>query len=377
MKIRNLIACFFLGMTVSSCIQEEAPNSEADILACFIEGDILSREPIIANDEITLLIKDGAPITKVAPKFTLTDGASISPPSGTACDFTKSQTYKYIVTSQDKKWTKEYTIKVLPPINTDYSFEKIKTKTLLNGDYYIFHEEFENGNEILSWASGNEGFAFTGVKASAKDYPTTQDEDGKVGKCLKLQTKNTGSLGASVGMPLAAGNLFLGSFSINLTDVLSATKFGVPFMHIPTKMEGWYKYKPGPLFYKLNDKKKLEAVPGRIDQCDFYAVFYEITSGQESLTGHNVLDENNPNLISIARVDQKNAKETAIWTPFTLEFKMLPGRRIEETKLKEGRYNLAVVFSSSIKGDRFEGAFESTLWIDEVKIGYEGKTEQQ
>lgn len=33
-------------------------------------------------------------------------------------------------------------------------------------------------------------------------------------------------------------------------------------------------------------------------------------------------------------------------------------------------YNLAIVFASSIKGDLFEGAVGSTLYIDEVELSY-------
>lgn len=371
MKLKNLTACLFLAIFAASCIKDEAPNSEADILSCVIEGDILNRAPVIGNDEITLYIKDGAAINDVTPKFTLTEGATISP-DGTSCDFTKSQSYTFTVTSQDGKWNKEYTLKILPPINTDYNFENVKTNK--NDKYYIFYEKFTNGNEIFSWASGNEGFAFTGVQATKEQYPTTIDHTTEKGQCLKLQTKDTGKLGASVGMPLAAGNLFLGSFSVNLADVLSATKFGVPFTHIPTRMEGYYKYTPGPTFYKLNAEKKLEPVPGRKDQCDIYAVFYETTPGQETLTGHNILDQNNMNIVSIARIKQSDVVEnSAEWTHFTLTFETLSGRKVEETKLNEGKYNLAIVFSSSIDGAYFEGAPESTLWIDDVNISYEGK----
>lgn len=373
MRLKNLINCFFLSLIVSSCIQEEAPNSEADILTCEIGGDILNRKPIISNDEITLFIKDGVSMTDVKPVFTFTEGATINPPNGTSCDFTKSQSYTFTVTSQDKKWTKDYFLKVLYPINTDYDFEHYRLSR--DGKYHVFYEQHDNGNEIMSWASGNEGFAYTGVKATPDEYPTTIDshDSGESNKtCLKLQTKRTGSLGESIGMPLAAGNLFLGSFKINLTDILSATKFGVPFTHIPTTMEGMYKYKAGDVFYQLNSQNKLEEVPGRKDICDIYAVFYEVSDAQESLTGHNILDQSNPNIISIAR-STNSVAEANVWTPFTYQFVTLPGRRVDDTKLAEGKYNLAVVFSSSIRGDHFEGAPESTLWIDDVKIGYEGK----
>ena len=77
MKLKNLIACFFLGFIMVSCIQDEAPNAEADIIACSVPGDVLNRDPIIENNKVTL------DITALAPKFTLTPGASIIPNSGT------------------------------------------------------------------------------------------------------------------------------------------------------------------------------------------------------------------------------------------------------------------------------------------------------
>lgn len=40
--------------------------------------------------------------------------------------------------------------------------------------------------------------------------------------------------GGLVGMPIAAGNLFIGSFDVNnaMSNPLQATKFGLPFRHV-------------------------------------------------------------------------------------------------------------------------------------------------
>lgn len=57
MKIKTLTSCFFLAFAISSCIQDEALNAEADIETCSVPGDVLNREPIIGNDEITLPLK--------------------------------------------------------------------------------------------------------------------------------------------------------------------------------------------------------------------------------------------------------------------------------------------------------------------------------
>ena len=51
-------------------------------------------------------------------------------------------------------------------------------------------------------------------------------------------------------MPIAAGNLFIGSFDVNnaMSNPLQATKFGLPFRHVPTYLAGYYKYKAGDQF---------------------------------------------------------------------------------------------------------------------------------
>lgn len=379
MKLKNLIACFFLGFAAVSCIQDEAPNSEADIESCTVAGNALSRTPIIENNEIRLNVKPGTDISKLKLEFTLTPGASIIPANGTEQDFTnqKNVPVTYKVTSEDGKWTKEYTVKVfIYTINTNYSFKNHRLHKNESGidDYFVFYELNDDGDEIMTWASGNEGFAYTGVQATPLEYPTTTNPNGWIGDCLKLQTKHTGTLGEALGMPLAAGNLFTGSFKIDLKDILNATKFGVQFTHIPTFLKGQYKFKSGETFYILVDKggkQVLEAVPGKKDICDIYGVFYETNGYSETLTGHDVLDTSNPRIISIARVD--NAIETDEWIEFDEEFKLLPGRTVDPIKLKEGGYNIAIVFSSSIRGDHFEGAPGSTLYIDEVELGYEEK----
>ena len=77
----------------------------------------------------------------------------------------------------------------------------------------------------------------TGVAKTADDYPTFQIANGKNGKCLSLVTRSTGFFGGLVGMPIAAGNLFIGSFDVNnaMSNPLQATKFGLPFRHVPER----------------------------------------------------------------------------------------------------------------------------------------------
>lgn len=370
MRLNKLfVLCPLFGILMGSCIKSEAPNAEADIETCTVPGDVLNREPIIENDRVLLILKKGTDITTLAPEFTLTPGATITPQSGTALDFSQPQYYE--VTSQDQQWKKEYKVEVsLTGItNMTYNFENVRLK----GEYQEFYEVDAQGKETMKWASGNSGFALTGVSGKFDVYPTYQADNGYKDKCLGLTTRKTGELGSSVNMPIAAGNLFIGTFNVldALTNALKATKFGSQFDFIPTHLKGYYKYKAGDTFYVLdkNAPDKMKPVPGRKDICDIYAVFYESTNEIKILDGTNILAENNPNILAIARID--NAKETDKWTEFYLPFTFRPGKVIDKDKLEAGKYNITIVFSSSIRGDHFEGAPGSTLLIDEVQLGYD------
>ncbi len=361
MNLKKWVISLILILTITSCIQEEAPNAEADIETCTLPDNLLIREPVIENERVILIVRDGADITKLAPEFTITPGATISPASGTTLNFSEPQTYT--VTSEDGNWKKVYEVSVksfvIPSI---FHFDEA-VPYMQKGEivYYNFRETYAPGR-FMEWTNANAGFNYTGVKAAPDDYPTSPYPYGKVGACVKLTTKSTGSLGAILNMYIAAGNLFTGAFKIVIPEVVKATKFGLPYTHIPTSIKGYYKYKAGEEFSIAG-----QVVPDKKDIFDLYAVFYETDEEVNSLDGTNIFTS--PNIISIARIGEA-AKETDEWTEFNLPFVTKAGKKVNAQKLQEGGYNLAIVFASSIKGDLFEGAVGSTLYIDEVKLSY-------
>ena len=87
MKAKHGILYLLLAIFSSSCIREEAPNAEADILSCRLPGVVMTTSPIITNNSINIFVGPGTDISSLAPEFTLTPGATIDPPSGTARDF--------------------------------------------------------------------------------------------------------------------------------------------------------------------------------------------------------------------------------------------------------------------------------------------------
>lgn len=385
MKIKELITYLLLAILGTSCIQEEAPNTEADIESVSLPGNVLVRSVQLdaITDEnngriypIVLYVKKGTDFTRLAPEFTLTPGATIIPKSGTILDFSTPQ--DYIVTSEDGEWQRKYRIEVTNTgfTSTQYDFEHVRLGG--NGKYHIFYETDQLGIETMAWATANPGYALTDYTISKpEEFPTYQADGGRNGsKCAKLVTRKTGSLGSSVNMPIASGNLFIGSFDLTsaLTNALKATQFGTQFDQIPTFLHGYYKFKSGDTFYELDKtaEDKLKPIPGRKDIFNIYAVFYESTTGCPVLDGTNILSEDNEQIVSVAQIE--DAKETDEWTEFNLPFKVREGKTIDATKLKEGKYHLTIVFASSIRGDYFEGAPGSTLCIDEVTLEYEQQT---
>ena len=112
-------------------------------------------------------------------------------------------------------------------------------------------------------------------------------------------------------------------------------------------------------------------MPGRKDQGNIYAVFYESTEERPILDATDILSEDNEQVISTAVINQDDMPETDEWTYFEIPFTFRDGKTVDYDKLAQGQYCLTIVFASSIRGDYFEGAPGSTLSIDEVELDYE------
>lgn len=378
-----LIPVFAVLVLFASCIQDEAPNAEADIEYCIIKdksilalvADTLKKIPSNTTD-ITIYIKDAnADLKDIALEFILSPGASISPESGTEFDFSHAKEHEYTVTSEDGRWKRVYKIQfIVPKIPDNFHFEHFELNPE-NEKYYQWYEvdeiETDDRKENLKyycWATGNPGFKLAKALAKPDEYPTVPYDFGIRGNAVKLETKSTGSFGAMMNMRLAAGNLFLGTFDgeYALTDAMQATCFGLPFTEEPLELHGYYKYKSGD---KFQDAKG-NILPGVKDYCDFYGVLYEntqVVNGIEEsvmLHGDDVLTH--PSIVALARIKQADIVESDDWTQFHLTFDYR--KEVDKERLRDYGYNLSIVFSSSVDGATFRGAIGSVLYVDEVSL---------
>ena len=367
MKLIYRIVCLSLCIMQISCIKDEAPNAEADIIACTVPADILRRSPVIENNRVTVMVRAETDLTALAPEFELTPGATISPASGTVRDFSTSQ--YYTVTSEDGNWTKEYEVSfVVGEIQTEYHFENVTSDS--GNRYDVFFEVDSATGNTLQWGSGNAGFAVTGAASGKDSYPTCATVDGYIGKGARLVTRETGFFGSMVNMPIASGNLFMGTFNVAAAlgqgGALAALELGWPFRHEPLYVSGYYKYQAG-TEYQVDGV----AEPDSTDTWDVYAVFYEVTEEEPMLTAEIVSDNfTHPNIVSVALLPDSMRVEASEWTHFEIPFEMKEGKVIDQEKLENDGYNVAIVAASSRWGNYFRGAPGSTLYIDELQLIY-------
>lgn len=364
-----------LSMLLTGCIKDEPLNAECDITDAYVS--VSNPEDMFFHASDTLVhigseegtiqfnVRRTADLTQLSPRFIITEGATISPASGSTHDFSQGSV-TYTVTSQDKQWSRQYQVFFQPVTVTmtdtvKYDFEYFGP----DSKYQKFYEWYEESNGIVErlWATGNGGFFLANSSKAPEDYPTVPSYDGYDGSCVKLVTLDTGPLGRSTGRPIAAGNLFLGYFNTELAlrDALHATEMGVPFTHQPRKLTGYYRFQPGPEY----KNKAQQVLVNYTDSADVYAVLYrnhDEAGRPVVLYGDNVLTS--PLIVSKARVNY--LKPTNEWTFFEENFVQLG--EIDEELLSNRGYNLAVVFSSSINGASFEGAIGSTLYIDKVRV---------
>lgn len=373
-----LLVCAFCAM-LTSCFKEEPLNAECDIEYAYLHSDDPEAtfyqltdslvEVYSTDNVIEFGVKEDVDLTALAPEFVITEGATIEPASGSVHDFSDNKPVSYTVTSQDGKWSRTYMVYINHRIRTideipTLSFENSMLDT--SQRYAVWYETAADGYEINAWATGNPGFAITAGNAAPSEYPSSVLEEGYEGRGVRLTTRATGTLGALFGMPIAAGNLFTGTF--NTLDALGsatkATRFGTPVSQRPLSFSGYYKYTPGEEVTGEDNKP----IPGKIDAGDIYAILYRNTDSEGkafTLDGENV--KTSDQIVATAIIDE--VKPTTEWTPFDINFTYK--EQLDEQILRNYGYSLAIVFSSSINGAYFEGAVGSTLCIDEVKVSYE------
>lgn len=262
----TVLLALSLALCLSSCFKDEPLNAECDIEQAYLRaGDHLGSWFLFDSDTLRNVQSDQttieftmsgqADLSRLAPYFRISPGATISPASGSVHDFSQGAV-EYTVTSEDGQWTRTYLVSIKKMIEFgsahDFDFEHCH----LDKGFYVWTEPWQDQDGQVTqeplWATGNPGYKISNSSTAPENYPTAPTEAGHEGKGVRLMTCRTSGLADMVQKPIAAGNLFIGQFdpSNALRDAMSATNFGRPFsFDTPPKVfTGWYKYKAGPQF---------------------------------------------------------------------------------------------------------------------------------
>lgn len=162
---------------------------------------------------------------------------------------------------------------------------------------------------------------------------------------------------------VTAGTLFLGKFSLDMLNTLKSTHFGAPYRGKPVNFKMTYKYTPGTIYYRnvtedsVNDT---EIVPNTIDECSINAYLYEVSNYDETLDGTNI----NTSAKVILKAVLPDGTAKSAYTTETIPFKETGNGTYDPAK----KYKLAIVCSSSKRGDEFMGADGSQLWVKSLEV---------
>ena len=167
---------------------------------------------------------------------------------------------------------------------------------------------------------------------------------------------------------ITAGSIFIGTFDMMpalMGDRLSCTKFGLPAADLgltkqPVRFKGMYKYTAGAQYLNATDPSNIIETED-VDQGSITAVLYKAkdAEGNEvTLTGHDV--NTSEQIVAYAMVVTDNTEEG--YQTFDIPFE------VKGDYEADGEYKFAIVCTSSIKGDTFNGAGGSTLIVDEFQV---------
>lgn len=349
MKFKILFSFISAFCLFSSCIKDEPLNKEADIEVFSLPDSILINS-VISDNKVTLVIKNTAFNKKLAPQIVVTPGATITPASGDSIDFSKDVTYT--VVSEDKQYSKTYTVNVTSSVSLKFDFED----WFMLGGFWKYP-----ALEDDMWSSANQGI-MTAKLGKVDKYPTRSTTDCVNGKyAALLETQKGGTFLVAGYVPIFSGSLFRGTFKLNMASPPQSALFGQVHAKesgIPTTMTGYYKYTPGDTLIN-----KQGIVPNKIDEFSIYAAMYKVTKGNDGLSeylnGENILTSDK--VVAKAILEDRSPKSQ--FTKFELPFVYS-----EDLNYDLHNYKLAIVFASSKNGDFYEGAVGSTLIVDDVEV---------
>lgn len=321
-----------------------------EILEFSVPGQSGSSTIDRSENTVTLSVANGIDRSDLAPDmFEVSNFATVTPNKYEARNFTEPVEYNVRSESgRHRTWTIVISEQGENPQlnNTDFDLWYETSAGIINPTIY---EEPGEGEDNTIWATANYGL--TNYGADPNTTPVDLGEDNFAAKLVTVR--------APAIVPLAAATLFTGRFELDIINPPESAVFGTPFSERPSGFKVNYVYVPGD-----------ENIGITADECDIY-VLLEKRDGD-----------------AVARVatgwfrDGTNTG-TDDWTLLEVELKYgeltAADEEFEYANIKPGEAwadpdetptHISVVFSSSARGDFYEGAIDSMLVVDDFELVY-------
>lgn len=349
-------------------------NKVAQIKKMTIAGDGIV-ESIFTTAKTTLKVWENTPAEKllIIPTIELADKATIDsvvmfvsgePSVALALDqpidFSKLKTSKdyveYFLAAED------------PNIKGKH---RVSVDLMKVSEFKIMMDEWASSGEPVGMTSSNGASSllpFMGIKVPK---PVARYENENVVRIMTFRT-DTANQPMTLVPAITAGTMFTGKFSIVMENTLKSTQFGIPYSQQPDTLKLTYKYTPGPEFFRqvvekvpnkkgeMVDDNVAQLVPDMTDECSINAYLYEVDSFDETLDGTNI----NTSTKVILKASLPSGARQDEYKTLEIPFEKVNNGTYDPAK----KYKLAVVCSSSKRGDEFMGAPESTLFVKYLEV---------
>lgn len=266
---------------------------------------------------------------------------------------------KYYLTAEDPNYTGYFMIYV----------ERLAATNLVY-DMKTWVEDGKDLQKPAGMTTSNLAANFFPAFGIKVDPPVAKATDG----AAEITTSRTVSptVATTLVPGVTAGTLFLGEFKVDIFNTLKSTHFGIAYGKKPKTFKVSYKFTPGDTFYKTVQKDSLdekgkkveynttEVVSNEKDECSITAYLYEVKDFAETLDGTNI----NKDKSVILKAELPNGAEQTSYKDEVIEFKSTGNGTYDPSK----KYKLAIVCSSSKRGDEFMGAHGSKLWVKHLEI---------
>lgn len=347
---------FFVGillLTILSCSKDEKPLTNNSELKEFTVEATTGFNPVktfIDNENGLVQVFTDSNLADLSFPLTLKidmkipEGATSEPASGATVTFADPEDFKIVkITSGDMTITNEYLFTIRDRQIPNAGFESWFQETGMNSVPFPQPGKYR---ESTVWATANMGTSIYSI------YGTVPLIDGD-NTLIKIETVET------VGIPIVAGALYIGSFDINSamkdpTNPVAAAKLGMPFFERPKSVKFKYSYTPGNQMIQATPKQPGNMFGGfnitNLDGKDKFGVEVAL----EKRAGENVT--------VVAKTNFQSDEATTGLTELTLPVNYLTN---------DTPTHFYISFSPSFDGGTFKGAIGSTLIIDDIELIYE------